>query len=158
MHITSDLGPHLMIARTGKVWAAPKAKPASVNAIHAFYHGEEIGTEHPDHNTTQHTSRVSLPITTCIWRVYACMRATRVGVARARTAVPRTVRPAGEKWDHATTRSVRIRDRELLRTSARERTWRSSQPRVATRLKCTADRPLAKDTALPPRYSKLNGI
>ena len=32
---------------SGKVRAAPKAKPAIVNAVHAFYHGEDLGTECP---------------------------------------------------------------------------------------------------------------
>ena len=26
-----------------------KAKPALVNAVHAFYLGEDVDTEHPDH-------------------------------------------------------------------------------------------------------------
>ena len=39
-----------------KVRTATRAKPALVNAVHAFYHGEDFGTEHPDHNITQHSS------------------------------------------------------------------------------------------------------
>ena len=36
--------------------AATKAKPALVNAVHAFYLGEDVDTEHPDHYITQHSS------------------------------------------------------------------------------------------------------
>ena len=46
----------LIPALSGKVRAATKAKPAIVNAAHAFYHGEDLGTECPDHNITKHTS------------------------------------------------------------------------------------------------------
>ena len=36
-----------------------RAKPALVNAVHAFYHGEDVGIGHPDHNITwQHSSTV----------------------------------------------------------------------------------------------------
>ena len=38
------------------VRAATRAKPALVSAVHAFYHGEDAGTEHPDRNITQHSS------------------------------------------------------------------------------------------------------
>ena len=36
--------------------AATRAKPALVNAVHAFNHGEDAGIEHPDQNITQHSS------------------------------------------------------------------------------------------------------
>ena len=42
--------------RPVKVRAATRAKPALVNAMHAFYHGEDVGIEHPDHNITQQSS------------------------------------------------------------------------------------------------------
>ena len=41
---------------THKGRAATKAKPALVNAVHAFYLGEDVDTEHPDHYITQHSS------------------------------------------------------------------------------------------------------
>ena len=39
-----------------KLRAATRAKPALVNAVHAFYLGEDVDTEHPDHYITQHSS------------------------------------------------------------------------------------------------------
>ena len=58
----------------GKVRAATKANPAIVNAVHAFYHGEDLGTECPDHNITQHTSTgLRYP---SIHAFYASMHAT----------------------------------------------------------------------------------
>ena len=41
---------------TVKGRAATKAKPALVNAVHAFYLGEDVDIEHPDHYITQHSS------------------------------------------------------------------------------------------------------
>ena len=35
-------------------FTATKAKPALVNAVHAFYLGEDVDIEHPDHYITQH--------------------------------------------------------------------------------------------------------
>ena len=40
----------------GRTRAATKVKRTVVNAVHAFYYGEGIGTECPDYNITQHTS------------------------------------------------------------------------------------------------------
>ena len=59
---------------SGRTRAATKAKPAIVNAVHAFYHGKDLGTECPDYNITQHTSTgLRYP---SIHAFYASMHAT----------------------------------------------------------------------------------
>ena len=65
----------------GKALAPTKVKPTVVNAVHAFYRGEEIDTECPDYyNITQHTGTgLRYP---SIYAFYASMNETCVCILR----------------------------------------------------------------------------
>ena len=141
---------HSCHKRPGKVRAATKAKTALVNAMHTSYHGEDIGTEHPDHNITQHTSTgLCYP---SIHASYASMHACDAAAcdtqrpqhaARATASAGRNT--AGHAWEKG----------QEVRTEVRTRTRSTAGRDLCScarlmRVRCATQLPPTRASPAPP--------